>query len=120
MATVTKQVLSGSANGKPIKVVATATIGTTIHTAPATTGTVGMDEVWLWAYNSDTADRALTIEFGGATVPDQNIVVTIPTKQGLVLVVPGLILQNSLLVTAFCAAAANVITLSGFVNRIVN
>jgi hypothetical protein len=119
MATVTKVVLSGSTNGKPIKVVATGTTGTTIHTASSVTGTVGMDEVWLWAYNSDTVDRALTVEFGGTTAPDQNIVVTIPFKAGLVLVVPGLILQNSLIITAF-AAAANVVTLSGFVNRIVN
>lgn len=119
MATVTKQVLSGSTNGKPIKVVATATLGTTIHTVPATTGTVGMDEVWLWAFNSDTTDRVLTIEYGGATAPDQNIVLTIPKTSGLVLVVPGLILQNSLVITAFCATA-NVVTISGFVNRVVN
>lgn len=119
MATVTKQVLSGSTNGKGIKVVATATLGTTIHTVGAATGTVGADEVWLWAFNSDTVARTLTIEFGGATAPDQNIVLPIPSQYGLVLVVPGLILQNSLVVTAF-ASATNVITLSGFVNRIVN
>jgi hypothetical protein len=60
---------------------------------------------------------ALTLEFGGATVPDQNIVVTLPYKSGLVPVVPGLILQNGLVVKAF-AGTANVITLIGFVNAI--
>lgn len=113
---VTKKLLSGSTNGKAIKVAATATLGTTIHTAVS--GTSPMDEIWLWAFNSDTADRTLTIEFGGATAPDQNIVLPIPSKIGLVLVVPGLLLQNSLVVTAF-ASAANVITINGFVSAVV-
>jgi hypothetical protein len=115
MAVYTKNTLSGSTNGKPIKVVATATLGTTIHTTPA--GTTSLDEIWLYAFNSDTLDRTLTIEYGGATAPDQNIVLTVPKQAGLVLVVPGLLLQNSLVVTAF-ASAANVVTISGYVNRI--
>lgn len=116
MATFTgKRKLSGSTSGMPIKVVATATLGTTIHTAVSGTTAGTFDEIWLFAFNSDTVDRTLTIEFGGATAPDQNMVVNITTKSGLMLVVPGLILQNSLVVTAF-ASVANVITLSGFVN----
>lgn len=115
MATYTKTLLSGGTNGKAIKVVPTSTIGTTIHTAVS--GTASMDEIWLWAYNGHTADVLLTIEFGGASVPDQNIAVTIPFKSGLVLVTPGILLQNGLLVTAF-AATANVITINGYVNRL--
>ena len=115
MATFTRVVLSGAADGTAVKVAATATAGTTIHTAHAT----AIDEVWLWAYNSHTADVVLTIEFGGATAPDQNIVQTIPLKTGLVAVVPGLCLTNSLTVKAF-AGTTNVITLSGYINRIVN
>ena len=115
MATVVKRKLSGSTDGKPIKVVQTATAGTTIHTAVAGTTDGTYDEIWLYAYNGHTAAVVLTIEFGGATVPDQNIVVTIPTKSGLQLVVPGLILQNEMVVKAF-AATANVITISGWVN----
>lgn len=114
--TIEKFALSGSVNGKPVKVVAVATLGTTIHTA--VTGTTSFDEIWLWAYNGDTVSRILTIEYGGATVPDQNIIVTLPSKSGVQLVVPGLLLQNALVVTAF-ASAANVITLSGYVNRLV-
>lgn len=117
MVTTTKQLLSGSTNGKAIKVAATASTGTTIHTAVS--GTASNDEIWLYAFNSDSADRQLTIEFGGTTAPDQNIVLTIPFKSGLYLVVPGLLLQNGLAVTAF-ASAANVVTISGFVNRITN
>lgn len=113
MATYTKVKLSGSTDGRMIKVAATATLGTTIHTAHATS----LDEIWLYAVNSDTVDRKLTIEYGGATAPDNLIEVTVPAESGLILVCPGLILSNSLAVTAF-AATANVIMIGGYVNRI--
>ena len=115
MATFTKTLLGGSTNGRPIKVVATGTAGTTIHTAVS--GTSSTDEVWLYAVNTDTVTRTLTIEFGGVTSPDDTIVVGIPSKSGLTLVVPGLPLQNSLVVKAF-ADAPNVVIITGFVNRI--
>lgn len=117
MATVVKRKLSGSTDGKPIKITQTATAGDTIHTAVSGTTDGSYDEIWLWAYNGHSADVVLTIEFGGATVPDQNIVLTVPCKSGLIPVVPGLILQNEMVVKAF-AGTANVITLIGFVNRI--
>ena len=115
MATYTKMLLSGSTNGKSVKVAATATAGTLIHTA--VTGTTSMDEVWLYAYNGHTADVVLTVEFGGATVPDQNIIQTIPFKQGRFIVCDGRLLNNALEIRAF-AATTNVITIDGFVNRI--
>jgi len=117
MATAVKRKLSGSTDGKAIKIAATSTPGTAIHTAVAGTTAGTFDEIWLWAFNSHTADVVLTIEFGGADVPDQNIIVTIPFKAGLVPVVPGLILQNGATVKAF-AATTNVITITGFVNAI--
>lgn len=110
---ITKQKLSGSTDGKMIKVAATATLGTTIHTAHAT----DLDEIWLWAVNSDTSDRKLTLEYGGATSPDCLIEQTIPAESGLFIVLPGLILSNSLVLTAFCATA-NVVMVGGYVNRI--
>lgn len=117
MASFLKRKLSGSTDGKPVKVAATATAGTTIHTAVAGTTAGTFDEIWLWAYNGHTGDVQLTIEFGGASVPDQNIILTIPTKVGLYPLVPGLILQNTMVVKAF-ASVANVVTISGFVNSI--
>lgn len=117
MATAVKRKLSQSTNGRGIKVVATATAGTALHTAVAGTTAGTYDEIWLYAYNSDTVDRTLTIEMGGVTVPDDNIVVTIPSKAGLTLVTPGLIMQNGLGIAAF-ASAANVVTIYGFVNAI--
>lgn len=119
MATYSKVLLSGSTQGKGIKVVATASTGTTIH-ATGTSSTTE-DEIWLYAYNSDTAARLLTIQFGGTTSPDNDIKVTIPPQSGLTLVVPGLVLTGTgaaaNTVYAY-ASAANVITISGYVNRI--
>jgi len=113
-----KRKLSGSTDGKPIKVTSTETSGAVIiHTSVAGTTDGTYDEIWLWAYNSHTSNLLLTIEFGGVNVPDENICVTIPSQSGLVPIVPGLILQNGAAVKAF-AASANLITISGFVNSI--
>ena len=118
MATFSKIVLSGSTDGRMIKVVATATAGTTIHTGSATATT--FDEVWLYAVNSDTTDRKLTIEWGGVSAPDDLIEFTVEAENGLYLIVPGLVLKGNatpLVVKAFCASA-NVVNIAGFVNRI--
>lgn len=113
MALYSKVKLSGGTDGRCVKVVATATPGTTIHTAHAT----ALDEIWLWAVNSDTTDRKLTIEFGGTTSPDDTIEQTILAESGLVLIIPGFLLTNSAVVKAF-AATANVVLINGYVNRI--
>ena len=115
VATYGKQLLSGGTTGKNIKVVATASAGTTIHTAVS--GTSDLDEIWLYAMNTDSEDRKLTIEYGGTTSPDDLIEQTITTEAGWTLIVPGLLLQNGLVVKAF-AAAANVVVINGYVNRI--
>ena len=115
MATYSKQLLSGGTNGKNIKVAATATAGTTVHTAVS--GTSDMDEIWLYACNTDSSDRKLTIEYGGATSPDELTEITIEAEAGWVLVCPGLLLQNGLVVKAF-AASAIVVNVNGCVNRI--
>lgn len=117
MATAVKRKLSGSTDGKPIKIAATATAGTAIHTAVAGTTAGTFDEIYLYAQNNDTVARTLTIEFGDATAPDGNIIITLASKSGLQLIVPGLILQNEATVKAF-ASAANVVCVSGFVNSI--
>ena len=113
MATYSKLKFSGSTDGKQIKVVQTATAGDTIHTAHAT----ALDEIWVWAVNSSTAAVKLTLEWGEATAPDGNIEVTIHPEAGYQLIVPGMLLTNSLVLKAF-AGSANVVMLNGFVNRI--
>lgn len=119
MATFSKVKLSGSTNGRGIKVAATATAGTTIH-ATGTSSSI-LDELWLYAYNSDTSAIVLTIEFGGVTAPDDNIKLSIPAASGLTLVVPGLILSGTGSAASTVAAFAgttNKIVITGYVNRI--
>ena len=107
--------LSGSTDGKQIKIAATATPGTTIHTA--VTGTTNFDEVWIYVTNNHTAAVVLTIEWGGNASPDDLIQMSIPAKTGLYLIIPGLVLNNGSIVKAF-AGSANVLSISGWVNRI--
>jgi hypothetical protein len=118
MATYSKVLLSGSTQGKGIKVAATATAGTTIHTT-GTSATV-LDEIWLYATNNDAASIVLTVEWGSAST-DDNIVLSIPPKSGATLVIPGFVLRGNgsagLTVAAF-AGTTNKITIDGYVNRI--
>lgn len=117
MATIAKVELSGSTDGRPILVAATATPGTTIHTAASVTGNDNYDEIWLWACNTDTTARKLTIEWGGTTSPNDTFEWTnLAPENGLVLIVPGLVLQNALLCRAF-ASSANLVIIAGYVNR---
>lgn len=116
--TFSKELLSVSADGAPIKIAAVATPGTLLHTVSGTAGV--KDEVWLYAVNTDAAnDHVVTIEHGGPTAPDKNIRVTVTKNAGLVLVVPGLPLLGGAgaTVKAF-ADLANVVNVVGFVNRI--
>ena len=115
MAAFSKLKLSGSTDGKQIKVAATATPGTTIHTA--VTGTTNFDEVWIYVTNNHAAAVILTIEWGGNASPDDLIQMSIPAKTGLYLIIPGLVLNNGSIVKAF-AGSANVLSISGWVNRI--
>ena len=115
MATITKDDLSGSTTGQMIAVAATASAGTTIHTAVS--GTTNWDEIWIYANNIDSTDRVLTIQWGNTTAIGGHIEYTVVAESGLALIIPGLILQNSLVVRAFCPTT-NVIMLSGYVNKI--
>lgn len=108
----TREPLSASTHGRGIKVVATATAGTTIHTGQASATLT--DVVTLFAYNSDTSVRRVTLEWGGATAPDDNQTYDIPAK-ATVCIVTDQIIRNSLVVKAFCDVA-NVVALFGFVN----
>ncbi|MFA6064195.1 MAG: hypothetical protein WC736_16520 [Gallionella sp.] len=117
MATYSRQLLSGSTNGRAVIVVATATPGTAIHTA--ITGTTGFDELYLWASNVTAAAATLTIEWGGVTDPGDHIVkaLVIPANSPPIPIVTGQVLNNGLLVKAF-GGTASAINLTGYVNRI--
>lgn len=118
MATFTKTILSGSTDGRAIKVAATSGTGTLLHTGSTTAST--LDEIWLYAMNTSGAAVKLTVQWGNTTSPDDEIEVTVQPEAGLVTITPGLLIKGNataLVVRAF-AATANVITIHGFVNRI--
>ena len=120
MATYSKIALSGGgADGTGIELAIDSGTFTTIHTTSTTATT--LDEIWLYAQNTDTSDRKLTLKFDGTDDPDDLIEVTIPTEAGLVLVVPGLILAGKAstgLILLGAGAAASKMTVYGYVNRI--
>lgn len=117
MATYARQLLSGSTSGKPIKVSATATPGTTLHTAVA--GASAFDEIYLWVSNLDSTPRNLTLEWGGVTDPDDLIckTVSVPANSGPIPIAVGQNLNGGVVVKAF-ASVANVLVITGYVNRI--
>lgn len=111
--TIAVRPLSGSTDGRGIKVVQTATAGTLIHTAQASA--TDMDAPEIYAYNSDTADRTLTMECWGVTAPDDHVKRTIPAGETVEIPVPPG--RNGLVLRAF-ASAANVIAITGTVRRV--
>lgn len=115
--TYTKAPLSGSTHGKGIKIGATSTPGTLLHTAVNSTS--DLDEIWCWVSNLDSVARTITLEWGGTTDPDDLLVKTtnVQANSAEGLLVPGLVLRNNLVVRAF-ASSANVLIVSGFVNQI--
>lgn len=112
---LSKLKLSGSTDGKGIKVTGNGTGSTvTVHTAHATS----LDALYVRAYNDDSAAILLTLEMGAATDPDNVIEMSIPGGGvGLIPVLKGEVLTNSLVLKAF-AGTVNKIVLYGFVHRL--
>ena len=113
MATYSKVKLSGASDGLNNKIAATSSAGDTVHTAHAS----ALDEIWLYACNTSGSDVKLSVEWGATSDDERLTEVTIGAEAGWVLVIPGLLLSNSLVVKVF-AATTNVINVNGYVNRI--
>ncbi len=112
MPTLSEEYLSASAGGQNIKVAATTSPGTTIHTVPASV----KDEVYLEAANNDTVDRDLIVQLGGTTSPDDQFTITLPAKVGMVPIVSGRVFAATKVIRAYCATT-NVIVIGGQVIR---
>jgi len=113
MAVYSKQLFSGSTNGKPILVTANVTPGTLIHTA--VTGTTGFDEIYLRISNNLPLNIPITVEFGGATPGDWVCSgLVIPANSGPIQIINGDVLQNAQIVRVIGSG----ITCWGYVNRI--
>jgi hypothetical protein len=100
----------------------------TIHATDTNATTI--DEVWLYATNTSLAPVTLTLFYGGGpTVGSgaQNApnYISIPPQSGLTLITPGLMLTGvagspgSATTIYASASVGSVITISGYVNRIV-
>ena len=113
MATFSKLPLSASTNGKGILVSASASPGTIVHTSASGSA---YDEVWIYAMNTASATATLDIEYGGTATQDL-IELSITGESGLVLVIPGLYLNNSQVVRAF-ASSTSTVSIHGYVNRV--
>lgn len=111
--------LSASDSGRGILVAATASPGTTIHTALASQSTSEYDQVWLRVTNTSASPVLLTILWGGTSSPGDVIQMTIPAQSGFTEVVAGHPLQNAKVIAAY-AATANVLVVHGYVNRYQN
>lgn len=114
-ATMSKLTLSATADGDGVRVSTASPIDgsdTTIHTAVS--GTTDKDLVTLYAYNKHTADVDLHLQWGDST---DAIIVSIPYKQGLVLVAADLPICDGNVITA-SASTVDVVTLYGSVTRI--
>ena len=122
MATYSKVFFTGCAaaeGGTGIALAVDSGAFTTIHTTTTTAAT--LDEIWLYAVNSHSADLKVTLQFGGDQEPEDFIEYTVAAEAGLVLLVPGLILQGKtstgLIVKGACATGDEV-AVYGYVNRI--
>lgn len=91
---------SGSTNGRLIQLAGTST---TLH--DSTSSTSHIDEVFIWVCNTDTTARKVTIEVEG-TAAANLIEETIPAESGLVLVVPGIRVNNTTDIDGKCETAS--------------
>lgn len=114
--TIVPGFLSASTNGRQIKVAATATAGTLLHTAVS--GTEKIDMVKLEAVNTSlTAAVTLTVEWGGVTNPDDLIEIILQPQAGVIVVVEERYINNGLAIRAF-ADVADVVLMYGHVDTV--
>ncbi len=110
-----KEVFSESVSGRMIEVVLASTPGTTIHTT-LTSATI-LDEVWLYAVNTENDSRELTIEWGNTSSPQSQMPVTLEARAGNVLIIPGMVLGSAQILRGFADVASG-INIGGWINRI--
>ena len=123
--TFQKMHLSASESGQCIHITgSTSGSATKIHTAVA--GAVNMDEIWLYANNTHTAEVVLTLCWGdsgtgsnptGFDGIESQLKTALSASAGLYLVAPGLLLNGGHTLHAF-AAVVDKVNVVGYVNRI--
>lgn len=120
---VDKLNLSGSTNGRGIKII-DFDPAATIHTGPS--ASTSYDEVWIYAFQSYVGtdfNVKLNLFWGGSTSPADLIEYRFATNTGLQLVTPGIILRGNATPLVIKASTSHDIPSSnmiifGYVNRI--
>ena len=107
--------LSASSNGRNIKIAATSSTGTLLHTASATSGVT--DFGYIDACNLSASDITLTLQWADDTSPDASTEVILTGKNGWERVVSGLPIEAGRRINAF-AGQANLIMMNGFIHRL--
>ena len=115
----TAMTLSAATNGAPIKIAATATAGTTIHTATTSDMPEGCDEVYLYAGSTSISAIKCTLQISSGNVTDgQSINFTCPAAyNGPIMILAGHRIADGVVITA-TAATAERVNIWGHVNRI--
>ena len=94
---------------------------TLIHTTGTSTSI--LDEVWLWANNSQSSDIYLYLYLGTSSGPSANVMVLLVPSESTILAIPGIpISGNGTVGRPVNAIATSMmtgnITVFGYVNRI--
>lgn len=110
VAAITKMTFSGMATPTTLT-----TTAATVHTNSGGAGI--LDEVWLHVANVGSSSVELTIIHNSGADSSTNAL-HVPSKQGLLLILPGLLLANIHIIKAQ-AAANSIRVVHGFVNSIV-
>lgn len=111
-----KLLFSNSNDGRSILISATTSASANIIHTSAPSGSTIMDEVYLYAYNDNTASCVLNLQWGGGVEPNDITRVTIGSRAGRTLVVDGRLIQNGRSISAYATNGS--LTVEGFINRI--
>ena len=113
----TATTLSAATNGRIINIKATATPGTTIHTATAFDAPEGVDEVWLWAGSTTSAAVNATLHINSGS--DSEVInFRVPAAyHGPIPILAGHRVCDGVVITATCSVTERV-AVWGNVNRI--
>lgn len=114
MATIKREILSGSTNGLPEDL---GTSATTIHEIETTTA--DFEEVWVWLSNITTSQVVVQLQIGHDTDTDKRVMVKVPAEE-TVLAIPGWTFKGQAgpKYVKGQTGSANQVNFSGYVNHI--
>ena len=117
MATISRNILSGSTNGRPLALAVDSGTYTTVHTVTSTAA--DYEVVWLYLSNISTAQELVSIRIGG-TADGDTIKVKVPAES-TVLALPGVTIKgdggSGVVITA-ASTTANKVNATGYINLI--